>query len=120
MIEYNGIAYSFRNYNCYDHVVRVRKDNGIKTKLFKPRNIDTAFSVISAEMQKLDHGLTKADTPENYDIVFVSKTISGRKVHHCGIYFDGLVSHCDRTAKQVRMEQLADFSATYEAPTFWR
>ena len=120
MNEYNGIYYSFRNYNCYDHAVKVRKDKGIKTRLFKPKNMDNAFKQITAEMQKLDNGLTKTDDPQNYDIVMAMRIYSKRKVYHCGIYFNGMVSHCDRQAKQVRMQTLSEFSESYKEVTFWR
>ena len=71
-------------------------------------------------MQKLDNGLVKAEVPQNYDIVMVSKVKSGRKVYHCGVYFEGMVSHADRECKQVRLVPLAEFKAGYEEPTFWR
>lgn len=118
--DYNGMAYSFRSYNCWDHAVAVRKDFGIKTKLFAPSNLESAFAVITAEMQKLDHGLVSAETPQNFDVVIAGKMTSKRMVYHCGIYFNGMISHCDRYAKQVRMESLDDFKAGFEGVTFWR
>jgi hypothetical protein len=120
LIEYIGIPYSFRDYNCWHHAVKVRLDNGIKTKSFRPRNIGNAFKLITAQMQQLDHGLTQADTPEDYDIVISSRGRSGMVEHHCGIYFEGSVSHCNRAKGQVVHEPLSVFLNDYGAVKFWR
>ena len=120
MIEYIGIPYSFRNYNCWHHAVKVRADNGIKTKNFRPRNISTAYEVITAQMQQLDHGLTRADTPEDYDVVITCKNAGERVVYHCGVYYQGDVSHCDGVRGQVVQEPLDTFTAEYGEPKFWR
>lgn len=111
-----GTPYSFRNFNCWDYVVKVRDLNNIKTKLFKPKNTAVAFECFTAEMQKLDHGLLKTDTPENFDIVIVKKD----KVYHCGLYYNGDVVHCSRPLKQVVSESLSDFKKPYSECTFWR
>lgn len=119
MIEYIGMPYSFRDFNCWDFAVKVRADKGLKTKLFRPRNLDNAFKIITAEMQKLDSGLTMADTPENYDIV-ISKRAPASPIYHCGIYLDGDVFHCDRTRRQVVKDLFSDFEKLYGSVTFWR
>ena len=120
MIEYIGIPYSFRNYNCWHHAVKVRADKGIKTKNFRPWNIGNAFKLITAQMQQLDHGLTQAETPEDYDIVITSRERLGRTEHHCGVYYKGDVSHCDRSKRQVSQDSLRDFIKDYGAVKFWR
>lgn len=120
MIEYIGIPYSFRNYNCWSHAVKVRADKGIKTKNFRPRNMSNAFKLITAQMQQLGHGLTQADTPEDYDIAITSKQVGQRTEHHCGIYYKGDVSHCDGLRRQVVQDSLQEFIKTYGAVKFWR
>jgi len=119
LIEYIGIPYSFKNYNCWDHVAKVRLDNGINTKLFKPKNITNAFEIITAQMKKIDNGLTRVDSLEDFDIVvFTSK--NNIPTYHCGVYCGGYVSHNDRTKRQVVMETLSVFLASYQGATFWR
>lgn len=111
-----GTPYSFRSFNCYDYVSKIRKDNNIKTSLFKPSNMRNAFELIEAQMQKLGHGLLKVDSPENFDIAFVREG----KVYHCGLYYDGNITHCSRALKQVVCEPLEEFKKPYSECTFWR
>jgi hypothetical protein len=111
-----GKPYSFREYNCWDHVAEVRKENGIKTKLFKPKNLDNAYKLITAQMQKLESGLTLVDHKIDMDIVIVKK---GR-TYHCGLCFGDDVIHCSRQLKQVVKESFSDFIKTYESYTLWR
>ena len=118
--SYTGKPYSFKRYNCWDHAVAVRKDNGIKTKAFSPKSMSNAFKIITAEMQRLDHGLTLVDAPQNYDVVIIKKACCEPAVYHCGVWFNGMVSHCSRDAGQVIMEPIQAFSAGYERVTFWR
>ena len=111
-----GEPYAFRLFNCWDYVSKIRSNNGIKTKLFKPKNLNNAFKLIKTEMQKLEHGLIKVDTPENFDIVITRKG----NIYHCGIYFNDDVMHCSRAYKQVIKETFADFIKPYESFTLWR
>lgn len=111
-----GTPYVFRTFNCWDYVAKVRVDNGIKTKLFKPKNLDNAFKMVKAEMQKLGHGLTKVSSPENFDIIITRKG----EVYHCGLYYNNDVVHCSRQLRQVVKESFADFTKPYEEYTLWR
>lgn len=111
-----GTPYSFRDFNCWHYVSKVRADNNIKTKLFKPRNMANAFQIIKAEMQVLGHGLTRATSPENFDIVIVK---SG-KIYHCGLYYEKEVMHCSRALRQVVKESFNDFTSAYEEYSLWR
>lgn len=120
MIDLIGKPYDFKSYNCWHHAVFVRDQVGIKTKQFAPRTLENAFKVITAQMQALGHGLLKVDAPQDYDICIVHKKISGREVYHCGVYFEGRVSHCCREARQVRFEELSAFQSGFEGITFWR
>tara|TARA_R110002153_G_scaffold238168_5_gene392478 strand:- start:1692 stop:1964 length:273 start_codon:yes stop_codon:yes gene_type:complete len=88
----------------------------IKTKTFKPKNISNAFKLITAQMQKLEHGLTLVDTKENFDIIIVKKGA----VYHCGLCFGNDVMHCSRPLKQVVKESFIDFIKPYESFTLWR
>ena len=117
---YVGKPYSFRNYNCWDHAAKVRSDNNIKTQAFKAKTIDNAFKVITAEMQKIGHGLTKVDSPINFDIAIVHKKQGERFVYHCGVYFDGGISHASRQLGQVVYEPLTEFKKGFEGVVFWR
>ena len=115
-----GQAYSFRSFNCWDYAVLIRKENGIKTKLFKPKTMDNAFRLITAEMRKLDHGLTKVDEPEDFDILIVNRRLGGRLIYHCGIFYQGSVAHCSRDAGQVMFDTYRDFIKGYEDCIAWR
>lgn len=117
MIDFKiGKHYSFRDYNCWDYVADIRKTNGIKTKLFKPKNLANAFKMITAQMQKVGHGLILVSKPENFDIVMVKKG----DIYHCGLYYDNLVIHCSRQLRQVVSESFVDFKKPYSECTFWR
>ena len=111
-----GKPYSFRDYNCWHYVCDLRRDNGIKTKEFKPKNLKEAFNTIDSEIKNISHGLTKVKIPENFDIIMVKE----RSVYHCGLYFDGLIIHCSRQLKQVVSESLTDFKKHYSECSFWR
>ena len=111
-----GTPYSFRSFNCWNYVSKVRASNGIKTKLFNPESLTGAFLLIEREVKKLDHGLVKVKDPENFDIVITRKG----KVYHCGLWFNGDVMHCSRQLKQVVKESFTDFIKPYESFTLWR
>ena len=111
-----GTPYNFRHYNCWDYVAEIRKDNGIKTKLFKPKNLDNAFKMITAQMQKLEHGLTLVTDKQDFDIIITKKG----SVYHCGLCFGGDVIHCSRQLKQVAKESFTDFIKPYESFNLWR
>lgn len=111
-----GTPYSFREHNCWDYVANIRRDNNIKTKLFKPANISNAFKMITAQMQKLEHGLTLVDNKQDFDIIIVKKA----NVYHCGLCFGNDVMHCSRPLKQVVKESFIDFIKPYESYTLWR
>lgn len=115
-----GKPYSFRSFNCWDYAVKIRKMNNIVTKQFKPRDLTNAFEVITAEMQKLDHGLTKVSMPQNFDIIILDKRDRGRLIYHCGIYHDGNVAHCSRASGQVLYESYKDFTNSYDGAVIWR
>lgn len=121
MIDFKiGEPYSFRSFNCWHYVVKVREENGIKTKLFKTKNMTDAYNTITQEMQKLDHGLTKVDEPQNFDIIIVSRLKNNKKVYHCGLYFNGTIIHNSLQFKQVVSETFNDFIQNYNGFTLWR
>lgn len=120
MIKYIGIPYSFRDFNCWDFVVKARQDNGMSTKHFKPRNLGSAFDVIEAEMQKLDSGLMLVESPQNFDIVMCEDRTLKKNRYHCGLYFNGLVFHCEKTRGQVVCDYFNAFKGMFGRVTFWR
>lgn len=111
-----GTPYNFREFNCWDYVAKIRKDNGIKTKLFKPKNLANAYHLITSQMQKLEHGLTLVTDKQDFDIVITKKG----SVYHCGLYYMGDVIHCSRNLKQVVKESFVNFVKPYESYTLWR
>ena len=111
-----GAPYNFRDYNCWDYVADIRKDNGIKTSLFKPSNLANAFKEITAQMQKLSHGLMLITDKQNFDIVITRKG----SAYHCGLIYNNDVIHCCRQLKQVVKESFTDFIKPYESYTLWR
>jgi hypothetical protein len=119
LIKYIGKPYSFRDYNCWDFVVEARADANIQTRHFKPKTLANAFEIITAQMKKIDNGLTRAEAPENYDIV-ISCNARRLSLYHCGLYLNGDVFHCDRSRKQVVKDTLAEFINLYGEITFWR
>ena len=117
--KYIGKRYSFRAYNCWDAVVEMRKDCGIETKIFKPKTLRDAFKVVTAQMQKLGHGLSKVDEPENFDIVIVSKK-SHIMSYHCGLFYNGAVVHCCPLVGSVASCSLFEFTRDKDGVSFWR
>lgn len=116
---YTGMAYNFRTMNCWQYVRLVRKDAGIETPSFdvvSPVQINDAFDGGHADSK----GLERVTEPRNYDAVLMGKKMAGRIVWHSGVYYDGMVSHCERMAKQVRLESLADIKQRYPEIEFWR
>lgn len=117
---YIGKRYNFRRYNCWTHVKSVRDDFGIITKPFAPKTLKDAFKVITAQMQQLDHNMTKVSEPENFDIIISKKTHLGISMYHCGVYHDGNVNHCCNIFGSVRSQSLKEFVADYESYSIWR
>lgn len=117
--SYTGRRYDFRNYNCWHHVRAVRADAGIKTPAFDvltPVQINRAFDDGHSDSK----GLVRVDSPENYDAVLMGVPHGSRVVWHAGVYFEGNVSHCDRHAKQVKLESLTDIKSKFSEIEFWR
>ena len=117
---YIGKAYSFRSFNCWHYVSKVRADQGIETKAFSTKNFKEAFSTITKQMRGVDHGLTKVDKPQNFDIVIINKTELGRLSYHCGVFHNGYIAHCDRVSGQVLYQTYKQFTQGYEGAVIWR
>ena len=112
--EYTGIAYDFRNYNCWHHVIKVREDNGIDTPEFdctKPELSDSVFIQGHCDTK----GMQQIGEPESLCAVLMC--IDGR--WHSGVHFDGMVSHCDMYARQVRLDSLESLKRLSERVEFW-
>lgn len=116
---YTGAYYDFRRYNCWHHVRRVRNDAGIFTPEFSVASIHDIDAAFEAGRQN-PKGLTRQQVPEDLDIVLLGFKHAGRIVWHSGVYHGGNVSHCERIAKQVKYEPLADLKAVYMEIEFWR
>lgn len=117
--DYTGAPYDFRRYNCWHHVRRVRGDVGLSTPSFdvtSPTAIDSAFDAGHSNPK----GLERAASPQNYDAVLLGAYHRGRVVWHAGVYYDGMVSHCELASRQVRLDRLDDLRDTYQEIEFWR
>lgn len=117
--DYTGIPYNFRSYHCWHHVCHVRNDAGLDTPPFdviSPAGIAAAFDEAHADPK----GLKRVHEPRNLDAVLMGTKLGGRIVWHAGVYYDGMVSHCELAARQVRLESLADVKERYAEIEFWR
>lgn len=117
--DYTGKAYDFKTYNCWHHVSAVRKDIGVETPRYdvsRPIEIAPAFDGIRSD----DNGLTRVSEVRDYDIVLMGVDVGGRVVWHAGVYFAGYVSHCECSARQVRLELFSDIKKNYTRVEFWR
>ena len=117
--DYTGLPYDFQTRNCWDHVRNVRADAGIETPEFdcaSPAGITDAFEH-GREVRK---GMIHIAEPRNFDAVLMATNRGGRLLWHSGVYVDGMVSHCDRYAKQVRLEPLAEIAKRFQRIEFWR
>lgn len=112
--EYTGLAYCFKTRNCWHHVINVRKDFGLETPDFdctKPELSDSVFIQGHCDTK----GMQQIDAPESLCAVLMC--IDGR--WHSGVYFDGMVSHCDMYARQVRLDSLESLKRLSERVEFW-
>ena len=117
--DYTGTPYNFRTYHCWHHVRRVRAAAGLDTPFFdviSPTMIDAAFDAGHRDPS----GLVRVDVPQNFDAVLMGCRVGSRIVWHAGVYFEGMVSHCELAARQVRLEALADIKDRYQEIEFWR
>lgn len=117
--DYTGLPYDFRRYNCWTHSRAVRNDAGIDTPEFdvvSPAKIADAFDAGHADTK----GLQRVCEPRNMDVVLMGYRHGGRIIWHAGVYFDGMVSHCERVSRQVKLESLADIKEKYPETEFWR
>ena len=119
LAKYTGLAYDFVTRNCWNHVRNVRADAGLETPEFdcvSVGGISAAFESGHADSK----GLVQVAEPHDFDAVLMAKSKRGRLIWHSGVYCDGMVSHCDRWAKQVIMEPLPSLRRNYERIEFWR
>jgi hypothetical protein len=65
-------------------------------------------------------GLTQVDSPQNLDAVLMARRQGNRLLWHAGVYFDGMVSHCDMAARQVMLEPFSDILQKHERVELWR
>lgn len=116
---YTGLPYDFRRRNCWHHVRNVRADAGLFTPEFNvasPTQINDAFE----EGYKDTKGLVRVETPQNFDAVLMATRHRNRVIWHAGVYYDGMVSHCELASRQVRLDRLEDLRETYAEIEFWR
>ena len=113
LAKYVGIAYEYRTYNCWHHVREVRADAGLKTPEFDCVSHDCEYGIF--ELGRETKAMWQLETPQNYCAVLM---LNGKE-WHSGVYCDGYVSHCDRNAKQVRLDSLAALTKRCDIVEFW-
>lgn len=119
LCAYTGLPYDFNHRNCWHHVRNVRRDAGIDTPEFDcatPAEICDTFEHSREETK----GMIQVQDPREFDAVLMATKRNGRLVWHSGVYHSGMVSHCDRFAKQVRFQPIDEIRADYERVEFWR
>lgn len=117
--SFTGKPYNFRTYNCWTHVRAVRSAAGFTTPDFDvsaPTMINAAFDAGHDDSK----GLTKHSAPQNFDAVLLGIRHAGRIVWHAGVYYDGMVSHCELASRQVRLEPLSEMKERFTEIEFWR
>lgn len=119
---YTGKSYGFMRYNCWQHVVAVRKDVGIKTKMYTVASMTAGVvaSKFNIERTRNQHGLMLVDSPRNYDIVIFIRPTAGTDYYHAGIWFNEWVSHCCNIAGQVIFEPLREAVKNRRDVELWR
>ncbi|EJB2979356.1 hypothetical protein ABXH80_004080 [Salmonella enterica] len=117
--SYTGLPYDFRKHNCWHHVRNVRADAGFSTPDFDVKS-PTAISEAFDAGHSNPKGLTQVLTPQNFDAVLMGVKHGGRLVWHAGVYYDGMISHCELASRQVRLDSLSDIKKTYTRIEFWR
>ena len=118
LTEYTGKAYNFLTYNCWDHVKAVRAKVGIDTPKFdctSPNFINDTF----IDAHDNSKGLTQSETPNDYCAVLMASKRGRRVLWHSGVYLNGMVSHCDRFSRQVRIDTLKSIIEKSERVEFW-
>lgn len=119
---YTGKRYGFMTYNCWQHVVSVRKDAGIETKMYTVASMipGVIASKFNTERSKNLHSLILVTKPQNYDIIIFVRSIVGTDYHHAGIYYDEHISHCCNAVGQVILEPLREAIKNRRSIEFWR
>ena len=117
--SYTGIPYHFTAYNCWGHVVKVRKDAGLETKLFTSESPTTLAIARAFKKGRADknNGLTVVQYPKDYDIVIGTKK---GILPHSGVYYAGYVSHCGAGRGAVCTSEYSEFVKDYGDIELWR
>lgn len=116
---YTGIPYRFHGYNCWDHVRRVRSDFGLDTPRFDCASPDEEQAVF-ASREEDSKGMKQISEPSDLCAVLIGTERNKRIIWHSGVYMNGMVSHCDRYSKQVRLDTLRSIKEMAERVEFWR
>ena len=119
LAAYTGKPYDFNLYNCWHHVKKVRLDAGIVTPDFDCLDIDLINKTFD-DAHSDSKGLTQISEPVNYCAVLIARKHRNRLLWHSGVYLDGMVSHCDRSAKQVHFCTLKELQSKSERVEFWQ
>lgn len=119
LAKYTGLPYDFARYNCWHHVRRVRADYNLQTPEFDCSSPDDANNVF-VDAHNKTKGMAQTTEPENLCAVLMVNKVAGREVWHSGVYLDGMVSHCDLRARQVRLDSLKSIKEMALRVEFWR
>ena len=119
LAKYTGLAYDFMRRNCWHYVRMARSDAGLATPEFDCVSMEGISATFEAGHED-SKGLEQVSEPHDFDAVLMATSKRGRLIWHSGVYCDGQVSHCDRWAKQVRLQSLSEIRSEYERVEFWR
>jgi len=109
-------------YNCWQHVVAVRKSAGIKTKMYTVASMAAGVvaSKFNTERTRNTHGLILVTEARNFDIVIFKRPVASIDYYHAGIWFNDWVSHSCNIVGQVIFEPLTEAIKNRRDVEFWR
>ena len=124
--NYLGMPYDISGVfgvNCWTLYSLIKKqEQGVDVVAFKPKNPskEAIFDTFKSAFSLGGHGHVRVYSPQNYDLVIMTKETKKRKIYHCGVWFDGSIIHARGTGKtgQVWMqspEELRSYNIE-----FWR
>jgi len=124
--SYTGKRYGFFSYNCWQHVIAVRKDAGVNVEI--DINSLSKSNIVHHDWGSLasfrnNHGLIllmSQNKARNFDIMIFKRPISDVNYYHAGIWFNGWISHSCNTVGQVIFEPLRQVMANRKGFEIWR
>lgn len=114
---YRDKVYSFPP--CWELVTDVYiNELKYKTKSYLPDsdNLRDSAAALRLALHNNEHGLEKIDSPKDYCVVLMGRTIK-LGLHHCGIYYKGKVLHALPSGNVY--QDISSLQDTYKLMEFW-